>query len=69
MAFSAAQRRRWRRYWDRHSGSSREEWETIARNIRPGDWTTSPEGLAVLKRDGVDAWRSWVAERGGALDD
>ena len=25
----------------------------------------SPEALAVLRRDGVPAWRTWVAEHGG----
>lgn len=28
----------------------------------PSDWTTSTEAVAVLKRDGVEAWRAWCAD-------
>ncbi|WP_103382337.1 hypothetical protein [Pseudonocardia dioxanivorans] len=30
--------------------------------VRPGDWTTTPEAMAVLLRDGAAAWHAWCDE-------
>lgn len=30
--------------------------------VTPGDYTTSPAALAVLRGQGVQAWRQWCAE-------
>lgn len=37
-----------------------------AMTVSDGDASTSPEALAVLKSEGVEAWEAWVAERADA---